>query len=83
MAGMPVSEQAEVLDYLKTLINTWEQRCQRSPGGVTQYENTRAGKQFQPLIQTFENSSHGEAWKTLNSMRNVDTETHLYIRGEL
>lgn len=81
MAGMPQNEQEGARQYLQSLIDTWEERAKQ--GGLTHYESTHAGKQFKPLIQPFESNSDTEAWKTLNSMRNVDTETNLYIRGEL
>ena len=80
MAGMPQNEQEGARQYLQSLIDTWEERAKQ--GGLTHYESTHAGKQFKPLIQPFESNSDTEAWKTLNSMRNVDTETNLYIRGE-
>lgn len=83
MEGMPVNEQQDVKDYLDSLIKTWERRVNSDESKLTHYECISSGKQFNPLIQPFETDSHGEAWKTLNSMRNVDTETHLYIRGEL
>ncbi|UXI04711.1 DEAD/DEAH box helicase family protein [Photobacterium sp. TY1-4] len=83
MAGMPQNEQEGALQYLQSLIDTWEERAHRRQGSVTQYESINAGPQFPPLIQPFESNSHNEAWKTLNSMRNVDTETNLYIRGEV
>ncbi len=83
MEGMPETEQQDAKNYLQSLVNTWERRINGKEARLTHYECVRAGKQFQPLIQPFENDSQVEAWKTLNSMRNVDTETHLYIRGEL
>lgn len=79
MDGMPQSEQQTTLQQLDSIIDTWQERCNRTSKPLTHYE---ANKQFQPLIQSFESASHAEAWRTLNSMRNVDTETHLYIRGE-
>lgn len=83
MAGMPQNEQEDTRQYLQSLIDTWEERANRKQGSLTHYESTRSGKQFKPLIQPFESNSDNEAWNTLNSMRNVDTETNLYIRGEL
>lgn len=83
MQGLSEWDQQEVKDYLQELIDTWEIRVNATENKLTHYETQRAGKQFQPLIQPFEKNSHSEAWKTLNSMRNVDTETKLYIRGEL
>lgn len=80
MKGLTSTEKKEVFDFLQQLVDQWQERASRSVKPLTHYE---AGKQFQPLIQSFESAQHDEAWRTLNSMRNVDTETHLYIRGEL
>ncbi|NRD30667.1 hypothetical protein HQQ92_02360 [Shewanella sp. DC2-4] len=79
MEGIPENEQLETLSYLDSIIGIWQDRCNRKSKPLTHYD---ADKQFQPLIQSFENASHSEAWRTLNSMRNVDTQTHLFIRGE-
>lgn len=79
MEGIPNNEKKATLDYLESIINTWQERCNRNEKPLTHYTGD---KQFQPLIQSFESASHSEAWRTLNSMRNVDTETHLFIRGE-
>lgn len=79
MEGMSKAEQRETLDFLEHLVNQWLERCNRTSKPLTHYES---GKQFEPLIQSFESSQHDEAWRTLNSMRNVDTETHLFVRGE-
>lgn len=82
MKGMPQSETESALQYLQSLIDSWEERAQ-AKGRLTHYESTRGGAQFKPLLQPFESNNHTEAWSTLNSMRNVDTETNLFIRGEL
>ncbi|WP_104490830.1 MULTISPECIES: helicase-related protein [Acinetobacter] len=81
MQGLSEIDQSVVKNYLQELIDIWEKRANATENGLTHYEVQ--GKQFQPLIQPFEKPSNSEAWKTLNSMRNVDTETKLYIRGEL
>ena len=39
------------------------------------------GKQFEPLLCTFENPVE-TAWKTLNSMRQVDGESDILVNGE-
>ncbi|MFB0777748.1 helicase-related protein [Aeromonas salmonicida] len=83
MVGMSQKEQDDALQYLQSLVDTWEARASSQQGRITHYESTRGGIQFRPLIQPFESNNNSEAWKTLNSMRNVDTETSLYIRGEL
>lgn len=84
MRGMSEQDQQEVKKYLQEeIIETWESRANALEKKLTCYESKQAGKQFQPLIQAFEKHSYSDAWKTLNSMRNVDTETKLFIRGEL
>ena len=80
MYGMPLSEKEEVFSYLTTIVEQWSERVRNN---LTHYESEKSGKQFNPLIKSFENNSKSDAWRTLNSMRSVDTETHLYIRGEL
>lgn len=79
MHGMPQKEQNETLEYLQSLVDTWQERCDRASRPLSHYTGE---KQFQPLIQPYESAQHDEAWRTLNSMRNVDTETCLFIRGE-
>lgn len=79
MESMPAGEQAGVFQYLESLVEYWSARCKASSCPLTHYE---ADRQFSPLIQPFESSQHHEAWRTLNSMRSVDTETHLFVRGE-
>ncbi|MBJ8436800.1 hypothetical protein I6M64_05610 [Acinetobacter lactucae] len=81
MEGMPSNEQEEVKAYLKYLVDEWERRIDNEQ--LTHFETQKSGKQFKPLIQPFESGDQGEAWRTLSSMRNVDTETLLFVRGEL
>lgn len=83
MKGIPFKEQQQALEYLQALIDSWHTRASSHTKEITHFEAEKAGKQFKPLIQSFESNAHLDAWKTLNSMRNVDTETHLYVRGEL
>jgi len=76
MSGLIPSEKQKVFDYLENLINEWDDKAESNE--INRYD---AGKQFKPLITTYENEKEG-AWKTLNSMRNVDTETKLKVLGE-
>jgi len=82
MDGMSSKERSDVFIYLQSLITNWEERANRTQKPITHFETSKSGKQFHPLFQSFETNSSEEAWKTLNSMRNVDTETHLFVRGE-
>lgn len=83
MVGMSGSEQKSVFEYLEKLVDDWQQRVLiQKP--VSRYSD---GKQFSVLIKPFEEATSNDlnkadAWPTLNSMRNVDTQTHLYVRGE-
>ena len=82
MEGMPEKECNDAFAYLQSLIDDWEKRVNKTTGAITHFEISKSGHQFHPLFQSFETGNHSEAWKTLNSMRNVDTETHLFGRGE-
>lgn len=82
MQGLTESNKEEVYGYLDDLITSWDERVNAKVNQLTHYESQNSGKQFHPLIKPFEQEVNPEAWKTLNSMRNVDTETNLYIRGE-
>ena len=35
-----------------------------------------------PLIKSFDDKSDEKGWATLNSMRNVDSETLINVKGE-
>lgn len=82
MNGMDESEKEKVLKYLDGIINEWHHKanCVEMP---IRYESTGAGKQYKALFKPFDAiSNDNEAWNTLNSMRSVDTETHILVRGE-
>lgn len=80
MHGMDLSEQEKVFTYLDGLINQWNNRVHNTENTLTHF--SLSGKQFNPLFKSFDEKKHPEAWKTLNSMRSVDTETHIQVRGE-
>ncbi|WP_226411841.1 helicase-related protein [Shewanella glacialimarina] len=82
MVGMDQREKQKVFDYLDSLIDQWSERVNSQKSPVQLYENGGAGKQFEPLFKSFDSDKHDGAWKTLNSMRSVDTETHILVRGE-
>jgi hypothetical protein len=46
-----------------------------------QYDSSKAGRQFRALMCFFNQESDGK-WPTLNSMRNVDQESRIRIKGE-
>ncbi|RXJ72039.1 hypothetical protein CS022_18165 [Veronia nyctiphanis] len=80
MEGVTEKEKKTAFDYLDSLVEEWSNRV--SEDELTHYEANKSGKQFKPLIQAFESQLKDRAWPTLNSMRNVDTETNLFVRGE-
>lgn len=81
MDDVSVSERADVFEFLKEIIEAWSKKI--NSGNLTHFDASSSGKQFKPLIKSFDGKEEVDAWKTLNSMRNVDTTTQLYIRGEI
>jgi hypothetical protein len=66
------------------LVDEWATRATRSrakKSGPLVY-NGSAGKQFEALLCTFENPTP-LAWRTLNSMRHVDSEALIWVNGEI
>ncbi|PMG78005.1 hypothetical protein BCU83_14835 [Vibrio breoganii] len=84
MNGMDDSEQDKVMSYLHQIIEEWHCKANSDDKPISLYESGGAGKQFRPLFKSFDDnvSEHADAWNTLNSMRSVDTETHILVRGE-
>jgi len=82
MEGMDTREKKKVFDYLDSIIDRWDERVNCPDSPVNLYESSGSGHQFNPLFKSFDNDKNDNAWKTLNSMRSVDTETHILVRGE-
>ncbi|MEZ8927934.1 MULTISPECIES: helicase-related protein [unclassified Vibrio] len=83
MLGMDESERNKVFDYLSDVIDKWHEKATCGESPINLYEAGGAGKQYKALFKPFDaNNSNNEAWNTLNSMRSVDTETHILVRGE-
>lgn len=84
MNGMDILEQNKVMNYLDKIIEEWHCKANSDENPISLYESGSAGKQFRPLFKSFDDnvSEHADAWNTLNSMRSVDTETHILVRGE-
>jgi hypothetical protein len=82
MKGMDHTEKQKVFDYLDSIINQWDEGVKRQNSPINRYECGGSGHQFIPLFKSFDSEKHNNAWKTLNSMRSVDTETHILVRGE-
>ncbi|ABC32370.1 conserved hypothetical protein [Hahella chejuensis KCTC 2396] len=73
MKGLEKREIDEVMHYLDELASRWEEKAEQ--GYVNRYESP--SKQFHPLIKAFKAPKRNGLWPTLNSMRNVDTETEI------
>lgn len=71
------TEVEKILSHLDKLISEWHYSVK--DGNVNRYDS---GKQFKPLMKTFGQTKKAGIWPTLNSMRNVDTETTIFVKGE-
>lgn len=80
-SDMDAKEVQNILRHLDEIIDSWHGYALNNE--INRYESEQSGKQFNPLIRSFEGSAKKKGyWKTLNSMRNVDTETLIKVRGE-
>jgi hypothetical protein len=72
-------ELSATLSDLDELMAEWSELAGQSKGrsGGLRYE--ASGRQFTSLLRQF--GEAGEGWETLNSMRNVDVESLLKVRG--
>lgn len=72
-------ELAQIERHIQELESVWTQRAvmATSVGGL-RYRAT--GKQHVGLLRSFEDD--GPEWPTLNSMRNIDVEVRMRVRGE-
>ena len=77
------AEAAATARHVKKLVDQWAARAARSrkkQGSPLVYDGS-VGQQFESLLCTFENPV-GQAWRTLNSMRNVDSQSLIWVNGE-
>jgi hypothetical protein len=74
------TEVDKILDHLQELVDEWHEHVK--DGNVNRFEAQKSGPQFKPLMKAFGKSNKSGFWPTLNSMRNVDTETMIFVRGE-
>lgn len=73
---------AETAVHIARLADNWTRRIALSvKNGAPLLYSATGGNQFTSLLCTFEERING-AWPTLNSMRNVDSECIIYVRGE-
>lgn len=71
-------ELQAVRRHLEELCRYWSQMVDEArPSGGLMYESS--GKQSVALLKRY--GEGGEGWPTLNSMRNVDTEVRMRVRG--
>ncbi len=79
-ADLEKSEIEKVMKHLDDLVSKWHYEIK--DGNVNKYEAQKSGPQFKPLIKSFGQDKKVGLWPTLNSMRNVDTETKIFVKGE-
>ena len=74
---------SESISHLDRIVLQWEEMIRKSKesGRPLLYDKGRAGRQYSSLLQYF-GGDDPEAWQTLNSMRHVDQECLVYVRGE-
>jgi hypothetical protein len=77
------AEAAATQRHLGRLVDDWAARALKSRNSATGplVYNGSAGNQFESLLCTFENPLPN-AWRTLNTMRNVDSEALIWVNGE-
>ncbi|MCZ7558538.1 MAG: helicase-related protein [Bacteroidia bacterium] len=69
--------------HIRRLVDQWAKRALDARDRRTSplRYNGAVGNQFEALLCTYENQSP-PAWPTLNSMRHVDLETPIWVKGE-
>jgi hypothetical protein len=72
-------DRKQSIEKLNTIIDEWREKINQA-GGPLRFE-AKAGKQFRALMCRYEKKKQG-AWPTLNSMRNVDLECRIEVKGE-
>jgi hypothetical protein len=73
--------------YLNLCVDAWDNKAQQSRNSNLKlvYDGGAGTKNFTFLLRQYEpggNSKPEIPWATLNSMRSVDTECRVYVRGE-
>jgi ATP-dependent helicase YprA (DUF1998 family) len=73
-------EQADVLKHLDGLVAEWRQKAAGGPPPLS----FSTAKQFRNLLVQFPGDGDAvDGWPTLNSMRHVDGEVAIQVRGEV
>jgi hypothetical protein len=76
--------EKEIASFFHDCIDKWHSMAQSDQNHVLVYEN-RKSAQFKSLICSFDEppaQRPDDPWRTLNSMRNVDSESMIHVRGE-
>ena len=76
------AEENNIRKHVDRIIEEWNEMIStaKSENKPLRYFN-KGGRQFSSLLRHFGEGS-GEGWQTLNSMRNVDMESVIYVTGE-
>jgi len=77
---MEQSEIDKIINHLVAIIDEWHAAAR--DGEINRYDAGKGGQQFNPLLKEFGKTKKKGLWDTLNSMRNVDTETLIKVWGE-
>ena len=77
------AEAAATARHLGQLVSEWAQRAtqSREKKGSPLVYNSSGSPQFESLLCTFEKPV-GQAWRSLHSMRNVDSQSLIAVNGE-
>ena len=73
----------ELIDYFDQCVDAWDIEAKSS--GSNLYYSSHGASNFIPLLREYEPGLAPKPdipWATLNSMRNVDQECRVYVRGE-
>ena len=75
-------EEKEAIESdIDKIVNEWYQKTKSSDGGINTKLKYSAAKQYTSLLKRYGEDKKIEGWPTLNSMRNIDVESVISIRG--
>lgn len=73
-------EEAEIEAQLVHLADVWHSRANDLGRKPLRYQG-KSGKQFEKLLRQYGSDSDPSAWPTLNSMRHVDVDVPIRVKG--
>jgi len=81
------NEEMLVREYMDACVDIWHQRASLAGGAKKslRYDGGANAKNFDPLLTSYSADVKVKPsipWATLNSMRNIDGECRVYVRGE-